>query len=220
MSTPKNCKLCPLGCGSAVAGHGPKKAKLIVVSDYPGKIEAEQGLNMVSKSGQLMRRALQHVVGIDPESEVFFMSIIRCMKPEKDKITDAMITACRRWTTEDFKEVDCNLVLIAGALAFETLLPDVYAQEKAKDKKFSVSHAHGSVYQHLGRTYLITWNPTHIEANTFKAPEGNLLSIIEGLDRRPNLQNCFTTGSMPALFVKDLQRLQAIVEARYGIPTT
>lgn len=215
MPTPKNCRLCKLGCGKAVAGHGPKTPKLIVVSDYPGKAESEEGKNMVGKSGQLLRKALQNVVGVDPETEVFFMNVIRCELGD-NKLSDAMLTACRRWTQEDLREVDCNLILIAGGVAFETMLPDIFRQEKLKDKKFGVSHAHGSVYQSLGRTYFVTWNPAHIEGNAFKAPEGNILKILEGLPRRPVLETCFPTGSMPRMFVEDLQQLKALVDARYA----
>lgn len=218
MPTPKNCKLCKLGCGKAVPSHGPSKPKLIVVSDYPGAVETKEGLNMAGKSGQLLRRALQNIVGVDPETEVFFMNVIRC-DPMGEKVTDPMLTACRKWTQEDLRDVDCNLILIAGAQAFETMLPGVYGQEKLKDKRFGVSHAHGSVYQYLGKTYLVTWNPANIEGNAFKAPDGNLLSILDGVSKRTEVSICFTTGSMPSFFVKDLQRLKLLVEERYGIPT-
>jgi uracil-DNA glycosylase family 4 len=217
MPTPKNCKLCKLGCGKAVPGHGPKAPRLIVVSDYPGKNETEQGLNMVGKAGQLMRSALKNVVGVDPETEVFFMNVIRC-EPGDQKVTPAMLTSCRRWTQEDLREVDCNLILIAGAQAFETMLPNIYEQEKLKDKKFGVGHAHGSVYQHLGKTYMVTWNPAAIEANSFRAPDGNILKILDGLPKKAELSTCFPTGSMPKLFVQDLERLKMIVETHYGIP--
>lgn len=219
MPTPKNCRLCKLGCGNAIPGHGSLKPKLIVISDYPGKQEAEQKLNMVGRSGQLLRRALKNIVGVDPDTEVFFMNVIRCEVGDQ-KISDAMLTACRKWTQEDLKEVDCNLVLIAGGLAFETILPNIHAQEKSKDKKFSISHAHGSVYHHLGKTYVVTWNPANIEANSFRAPNGNLLEILGGVKPRDDLFTCFPTGSMPAMFVKDLKRLKSLVEARYGTATS
>lgn len=213
MPTPKNCKLCKLGCGKAVPGHGPKKPKIIVVSDYPGKAETDEGKNMVGRAGQLLRRALTNIVGLDPDNDVFFMNVIRC-DPEGQKVSDNLLTACRKWTQEDLREVDCSLILIAGALAFETMLPDIFAAEKIKDKKFGVSHAHGSVYQSLGRTYFVTWNPTSVENNSFKAPDGDILRVLQGLPRRPVLDICFPTGSMPWLFVRDMQRLKALLEIR------
>jgi len=215
MSTPRNCKLCKLGCGKAVPGHGSLKPKLIVISDYPGKQEAEQGKNMVGKAGQLLRRALKNIVGIDPDTEVFFMNVLRCEVGD-NKVNDSMLSACRKWTQEDLREVDCNLVLIAGGLAFETTLPNIYSQEKSKDKKFGISHAHGSVYQHMGKTYLVTWNPASVESNSFRAPDGSLLNILDGIEPRQELNTCFPTGSMPALFVKDLARLKELIEVRYG----
>lgn len=213
MATPKNCKLCKLGCGKAVPSHGPKKPKLIVISDSPGRQETEQGKNMVGKPGQLLRKALKNIVGVDPDSEVFFMNVLRCELGD-NKVNDAMLAACRKWTQEDFKEVDCNLVLIAGSLAFESTLPNIFQEEKSKDKKFSIAHARGSVYHHLGKTYLVTWNPISVEANSFKAPNGNVLDILDGINSRTELFTCFTTGSTPSLFVKDLTKLKLLMEAQ------
>lgn len=200
------CKLCKLGCGKAVPGFGPTKPKLIVVSDYPGRTETEQGQPLVGRSGQLLRKALTNIVGLDPDNEVFYTNVIRC-EPQGDAtklIGRPEISACRRWMVEDFSKVDCNTVLIAGGLAFETLLSPLITMEKQKDKEFNHSRAHGRVFRYLGKTYLVTWNPAFVEQYKFK-------KITSDAKGRTTYVDWFPTGSVPWFFIQDLKKLKELI---------
>jgi uracil-DNA glycosylase family 4 len=204
----RNCTLCKLKCGAAVPGHGPTEPKLIVISDYPGKKETEEGKNMVGRAGQVLRSALRNIVGIHPENDVFYLNVIRC-EPGENKIGKSEITACRRWTNIDLQNTKCDMILIAGSLAFEVMLPQIIEQEKLKDPEFNISRAHGSIFQHLGRNFMVTWNPAHVEQNKFKR-------IVGGSERRPIYEDWFTTGSVPDLFTRDMQKLRQALIQRYG----
>lgn len=205
----KNCKLCKLGCGKAVPGHGPKQPVLAVISDYPGRKEIELSENMVGKSGQMLRRALRNIVGLDPKRDVFYMNVIRCEVPEGAKITQDSVTACRRWTIEDLRSIQPHVVLIAGDLAFNSLFPQIIEQEKNKDNDFNISRAHGMVFTSLGKTYMATWNPAHVERNKFKR-------VVGGTDRRPIYEDWHPTGSVPQLFQKDMLKLRALLIDQFG----
>jgi uracil-DNA glycosylase family 4 len=202
----KNCKACKLGCGRAVPSHGPAKPKLMVISDYPGSKESELGLNMVGKSGQLLRDALKNIVGLDPEQDVYYANIIRCEPVDGAKtIGKAEINSCKKFTLEDIKTVNPDVILIAGNLAFQTILAQLYAIEKDADSGFSLSRAHGSAYEYLGKTYFVTWNPAHVEQYKFKRRVG-------GTDRRPLYEDWYPTGSEPWMFINDMKKLKAILE--------
>lgn len=208
----RNCKLCKLGCGKAVPSHGPTRPKIMVVSDYPGKKEMEVGQHMVGKAGSMLRRALGNLVGLDPEQDVYFMSVLRCDPGDasKDQLKGP-ITACRRWTVEDLRAVECDVVLITGDLAFETLLPHVVEQEKAKDPDFNLSRGHGMVFQHLGKTYMITWSPNMVERNKFKR--------LTGWHRgKPIAEDWHPRGSVPDLFKRDLLKLRELLVSRGFTP--
>lgn len=208
----RNCRNCKLGCGKAVPGHGSLTPKLIVVSDYPGKKEVDEGIPMVGKNGMLMRMALQNVVGLDVANEVFFTNVLRCYPKDKDGddiYGPAEIVACKRNTNAELAAVQCNLILVAGSLAFETLLPQVLAAEKLKDSKFNLSKAHGSTYTLMGKTYVVTWNPGFIETHVFKRRVG-------GTDKKPVYENWYPTGSIPWSFIQDLKKLKTIIEASHG----
>jgi DNA polymerase len=196
----RQCQLCKLSTKCAVPGFGPSNPKLIVISDYPGKKEEEQGKPMVGQAGQLLRAALQNVVGLDPIRDVFYTNVIRCRPDDAGKVGPTELNACRRWTNEELKGVNCGLVLIAGSKAFEAMLGPVIAQELLEDDDFDLSKAHGRHFYHLGRTYLVTWNPAHVEQNSFKDP------------RKQPFEKWYPTGSVPDLYIKDLKKLRALIE--------
>lgn len=203
----RNCKACKLGCGRAVPSHGPSKAKLLVISDYPGAKESELGLNMVGRAGQLLRDALTNIVGLDAERDVYYANVIRCEPTDGPKsIGKSEVNACKKFTLEDIRNVDAKVILVAGNLAFQTILAQVYTAEKDAESGFSLSKAHGSVYEHLGKKYFVTWNPAHIEQYKFKRRVG-------GTDRKPVYEDWYPTGSEPWVFIKDMKKLKQLLEA-------
>lgn len=206
----RNCHNCKLGCGQAVPGAGPDKPRLIVISDYPGKKEVEYGFPMAGDSGQLLRRALSNVVGLNPEKEVFYTNVIRCY-PNDDKgenlVGEAELIACKRWTTEEFKNIDCNLVLIAGGTAFKTILPHFYEAERLAVKSFNIAKAHGNIYTYMGRTYLVTWNPAYVMMNKFKDPRKLAGKPQKGVQ----IPDWYPLGSMAYFFLQDMLKLKELI---------
>lgn len=198
----RNCKLCKFGAGRAVAGRGPAEPKLIVFADYPNKKDVEEGKPMAGKVGQLMRRALSNLVGLNPDTEVYFSHVIRCVPT--DDVGDAEVARCRTWTQEDFKTVKCDLVLVAGTLAFETLLKPIIVQEQGENEGFKLDKAHGRVYRYNGKLWMPTWSPGYVENFKVKDP------------RDPDYPDWHPTGSIPWLFQRDLLKLKALLEKHYG----
>lgn len=203
----RNCQLCKLGCGKAVPGKGSKSPLLIVLSDQPGKKESETGRPMEGGGGQLLRAALKNIVKLDLESEVYFDYVIRCEPKEGVTVGKSELAACRRWTDRMLKEVNGDLILVAGGLAFESLLPLYIEQEKAADKDFNLSRAHGRVLQQMGKTYMLTWNPNMVAQHKFKRRVG-------GTDARPLFEDWYPTGSVPWLFKQDMVKLKELVDAK------
>lgn len=115
----RECNLCPLSCGEGVGGAGPEdlyKVKLIVISDYPGMYEVENGYpfwdnvekrtpSIVGKSkykgkislpgyhnaGGYLREILTNKFSIDTYSECWLTNALKC--PKSYKGNDKNITA-------------------------------------------------------------------------------------------------------------------------------
>lgn len=203
----RNCRNCKLGgSGQAVPGCGSKTPKLLVISDYPNKKEAELGKPMSGQAGQLMRDALKNIVGLT-DNDIYYDNVLRCT--HDGKYGAAELAACKKWTSETLNTVDCPIILVAGSLAFEQLLPQVIEQEQAKDPKFSLAKAHGNLYNYAGRSYLVTWSPAFISAHTVKR-------IVAGKGRDAVVKPWYPTGGVPALFIKDLKKLKKLIEERQG----
>ena len=209
-TTPRNCHKCNLGCGTAVPGYGPKHPKLIVISDYPGAKETEEGRPMVGRSGQLLRNALRGLVGIDPERDVFYATVIRCETGTK-QVGATHISACKRWINDDLREVQCDLVLITGGLAFDVMLPQIVTAGKEDDGDFGISRAHGKIYHYLGKTYMVTWNPAFVEQYKFKDPRRG-----GRVGRKMEYPDWYPTGSVPFIFKRDMATLKKLIEDTYG----
>lgn len=201
----RKCNRCKLGCGKAVPGFGSLAPRLIVFSDYPGKKETESGKPMMGPAGQLLRKSIAHYLGLNPDTEVFYDNVIRC---ETSDPKAEQITACKYWTNETFKNVQCDIVLIAGARAFETLLPQVFQREQLKDKDFNTSRAHGRVFEHMGKIYFVTWNPAHVAQYTFKDPKTKAMTGRGKYEYK----TWAPTGSVTKLFVEDMKRLGQLIQ--------
>jgi DNA polymerase len=187
------CKACKLA-GVTVPGEGPTEPKVIVVSDYPGGAEVKFRRPMMGPSGKLLRAALSSYVGLDIEKEVFITNVLKCAPKDMD-VTARELNTCRSWINKEFKQVKCKLFLVCGEKAKNSLLPHLADQ--------GISALHGHVYadQLTGNKYVITWNPATIEQFSAFDEDGERL---------------FTTGSVPWLFLKDLDKLKALLAETYG----
>lgn len=115
----KACKLCPLSCGEAVGGAGPedlKQIKLIVISDYPGMYEVENGypfwdniekrtpfvitkginkgrvsLPGYHNAGGYLREILTNKFNFNTYSDCWLTNALKC--PKSYKGTDRNVTA-------------------------------------------------------------------------------------------------------------------------------
>lgn len=143
----KDCRNCSLSNG-AIAGIGPDdltKVRLIVIGDYPGKMEKEVDVPFTSNDsqriprrlksgvtsmlkprngGSLMRMMLNNM-GIDPYTECWFTYAIKC-NPAQNKPKEKQAKTCvKSWLIEELSMLDkyCPTVpiLIAGNVAFKSL---------------------------------------------------------------------------------------------------
>jgi len=187
------CKACKLGEGITVPGEGPTNPKLIIVSDYPGNQETKLRRPMMGPSGKLLRSALASYVGLDMERDVFITNVIKC-PPKKLDVTEKELNACRKWINQEFKLVQCKIIMICGERAKTSLLPHVES---------GIGKIHGKVFTDplKGYKYLVTWNPATIEQFSSFDLDG---------DRQ------FKTGSVPWMFLKDLDKLKQLLEETYG----
>jgi len=131
--TVKNCRKCGLGYArlNAVFGVGSYKARVVFVGEGPGFQEDHQGEPFVGRSGQLLDKILETVLGLK-RSEVYIANIVKChpMKnPETPEAhgndrppTPEEISACRPYLDEQLRAIKPLCIVTLGSVATKVLL--------------------------------------------------------------------------------------------------
>lgn len=129
----KACRKCGLGHArlNAVFGVGTYKARVVFVGEGPGFQEDHQGEPFVGRSGQLLDKILETVLGLK-RSEVYIANIVKChpMKnPESPEShgndrppTPEEISACRPYLDEQLRFIRPLCIVTLGSVATKVLL--------------------------------------------------------------------------------------------------
>lgn len=195
----RNCNLCAMSTGWAVGGTGPKDAKLIVISDYPGAEEEKTNKNMTGPAGLFLRELIKTFIGIDPETEVYYLNAIRC-RPGSHKLTDKELAICRNLLVGDLRGLEGRVVLVAGRRALHSMFMHHKATFK-KESTFEVAKLRRQVYVEGNRKILVTWNPAYVKEMLIKHP-------LTGKPWNPK-------GGVPALYVEDLKGVKEVLYEEY-----
>lgn len=127
------CRKCGLGHArlNAVFGVGSPKARVVFVGEGPGFQEDHQGEPFVGRSGQLLDKILETVLGLK-RSDVYIANIVKChpMKnPETPEAhgndrppTPEEISACRPYLDEQLRAIRPACIVTLGSVATKVLL--------------------------------------------------------------------------------------------------
>ena len=135
------CTRCAIGCNGtrAVAGEGPRQARLMIIGEQPGDNEEVKGRPFVGPAGQLLDRYLIQA-GID-RGAAYLTNAVKHFKFEQrgkrrlhQTPTAGEIDMCRWWLEAEIALVKPRFVLALGASAARALLgrsPSI-ARERGK----------------------------------------------------------------------------------------
>lgn len=141
----KACRKCGLGYArlNAVFGVGSRKARVVFVGEGPGFQEDHRGEPFVGRSGQLLDKILETVLGLK-RSDVYIANIVKChpMKdPENPEAhgndrppTPEEMSACRPYLEEQLRFIKPACIVTLGSVPTKVLLNT--------DKGISVMRGH------------------------------------------------------------------------------
>jgi DNA polymerase len=118
------CKRCPLyrKATQAVPGHGPARARVMLIGEQPGDQEDRQGLPFVGPAGRLLDEAIADA-GLD-RSKLFITNAVKHFKFEQrgkrrlHKRPNAYeIDRCRYWLDAELSIVKPRIIVAMGATA-------------------------------------------------------------------------------------------------------
>jgi len=116
VSVPKSkcteCRLHETAEFNCLLGQGPRRSKVMVVGEAPGKREDNSGKPFVGKSGQLLDDILEEV-GL-PREEVYVTNAVHCRPPDNRTPTKGEVNKCKQWLDHEIKKVKPKFILLLG----------------------------------------------------------------------------------------------------------
>jgi len=129
----RKCRKCQLGNSriNAVVGVGDPHAKVVFVGEGPGFQEDHKGEPFVGRSGQLLDKILDTVLGLK-RSDVYIANIVKChpmTNPENPEAhgndrppTIEEISACRPYLERQLMLIKPRCIVTLGSVATKVLL--------------------------------------------------------------------------------------------------
>ncbi len=107
-------------------GKGLKK--ILVVAEAPGKNEDEQGIQLIGKSGQHLRKVLKSL-HIDLDRDCWKTNAVICRRDNNETPDSNHIAACRPNLIKTINKYQPNSIILLGAVAVESLLSYLWKEE-------------------------------------------------------------------------------------------
>lgn len=134
--------------GVAVFGEGNPDADVVFMGEAPGKQEAKAGRPFIGRSGQLLRKTIREVLGLDDEKDVYITSPVKYL-PERGTPTKVHIDHARTHLDKQLAVIDPKIIVLMGAVAAQAVL----------NEKIAVMTEHGKILERNGMKYFITIHP-------------------------------------------------------------
>jgi uracil-DNA glycosylase len=140
-----------------VCGQGNPNASLMLIGEAPGRLEDEQGLPFVGKSGMLLTKALE-CLSID-RKDIFITNSVKCRPPENRKPTFAESKQYKTlFLLQEIAIIKPRVICTLGATALECLL----------ETPIKMEAMHGKSLLFEGITLIPAYHPAYVLRNPAK----------------------------------------------------
>lgn len=182
------CRRCPFGGPGRgpVGGAGPndlRRVKLLVISDYPGRYEVDEGYPFVvvndvyrkakkqplrwANAGALLRHGLGRL-GLDTYTDCWLTNVLKCRAPDDKKVTETQVKVCAEvWLKQELDAITQACpgvpIWIAGALALR-----VFCQTTRWPVEPNVNLLRRQVLSWYQHPVVVTWNPAVYARSEFR----------------------------------------------------
>ena len=158
----KNCTLCDLSKTrtNAVFADGDPNSNIMFIGEAPGRDEDLAGKPFVGKSGQLLTKIIENVLGLK-RSEVYITNIVKCRPPNNRDPEIEEVESCKGYLINQIKIVNPKVIVTLGRIAFRYLLDDTTPITKAR----------GKIYNFNGIKVIPTYHPSFLLRNPSRKQE-------------------------------------------------
>jgi uracil-DNA glycosylase family 4 len=107
---------------------GKGRKKILVVGEGPGENEDQQGIQLIGKSGQLLREVLGRI-DVDLDLDCLKTNAVIC-KPEGTP-TGKQVEACRPNLMKTIREFDPRVIILLGGTAVDSLIGTMWRADES-----------------------------------------------------------------------------------------
>lgn len=115
-------------CGLYKNCHSPKmpptgqgRKKILVVAEAPGRKEDEEGTQLIGKSGQYLREAL-NALGVDLDKDCWKTNAVICRPPDNRTPTPRELKICRTNLLNTIEIYQPRVIILIGGASFDSYM--------------------------------------------------------------------------------------------------
>jgi len=168
----QNCHLCDLSKSrqKVVFGEGNPHADILIIGEGPGATEDSAGKPFVGRSGELLSKMLENVLGLS-RADVYISNIVKCRPPNNRVPTPTEAHTCQPYLLKQIELIQPKLILTLGATAYHYLTGD----------DTGITKVRGTVHTYGNATLIPTYHPSYLLRNPSAKKEvfEDLLKIKE-----------------------------------------
>jgi len=150
------CHLCDLSKSrhKVVFGEGDPHADIMIIGEGPGAAEDSSGKPFVGRSGELLSKMLENVLGLS-RSNVYITNIVKCRPPNNRVPTPTEAHTCHPYLLKQIELIKPKLILTLGATAYHYLTGD----------DTGITKIRGSMLSHGNAALIPTYHPSYLLRN-------------------------------------------------------
>jgi len=152
----ESCHLCDLSKSrsKAVFGEGNPHADILIIGEGPGATEDSTGKPFVGRSGELLSKMLENVLGLK-RADVYITNIVKCRPPNNRAPTPTEAHTCQPYLLKQIELIKPKLILTLGATAYHYLTGD----------DTGITKVRGTVHTYGTATLIPTYHPSYLLRN-------------------------------------------------------
>lgn len=120
----KNFEGCALKrfASNTVFGEGVAGAKIMIIGEAPGEEEDINGVPFCGRSGQLLTKALNRVLGLKRDKNFYITNAVFWRPPGNRKPTDEELLACRPFIEKMIQIISPELIICIGSVSVQSMV--------------------------------------------------------------------------------------------------
>jgi DNA polymerase len=148
-----DCKRCKLWQGRKrlVFGEGSPHARLVFVSEGPGREEDLAGRPFVGEAGKMLTSIITNVMGLT-RKDVYICNVVKCRPPGNRNPEADEIAACVPFLTAQLSAIAPEVICVLGRVAGTALLGE----------GFKITRDRGRWFTYNGIPVMPTFHPAYI----------------------------------------------------------